>query len=121
MSSCNEKQKHAEPESAQSKYAENSVCNVLHRIKEQLTCDWTDGTVDTLKTGTLDQQVTGIATTFLATMKVIKQAKEKGLKLIITHEPTFYNHWDDLEPLRDDIVQKTKRAYIKKHEIAINC
>ena len=53
-----------------------------------------DGSVDTVKSGDPSQAVTGIVSTFLATSAVIEQAIERGANMIITHEPTFYNHLD---------------------------
>jgi len=57
------------------------------------------GTVDTLKAGDPNTVVTGIATTFMDTYSVLEQAAATGKNLIITHEPTFYNHLDDQSPL----------------------
>jgi hypothetical protein len=72
-------------------------------------------TVDTLKAGDKNTLVTGIATTFMDTYAVLVKAVASGKNLIITHEPTFYNHPDDLGPLADDPVQKQKLAYIREH------
>src|SRR4051794_35654968 len=49
-------------------------------------------TVDTIKSGSTDQKVTGIVTTMFATVEVIKQAAQLNANFIIAHEPTFYNH-----------------------------
>jgi putative NIF3 family GTP cyclohydrolase 1 type 2 len=49
--------------------------------------------------------VTGIVTT--------------GKNLIITHEPTFYNHPDDLAPLGADPVEQQKLAYIREHHLIV--
>jgi putative NIF3 family GTP cyclohydrolase 1 type 2 len=76
-------------------------------------------TVDTLKTGDPGQQVQAVATTFLATAEVIQQAIERGINLIITHEPTFYGHRDETEWLQDDPVYEAKRHLIAEHQIAI--
>ncbi len=96
-----------------------TVKDVIDRVKENVTCEWTNPTVDNLKTGKLENEVTGIATTFMATMEVIKKAKEQNLNMIITHEPTFYNHFDNLEPLKDNPVQKTKLKFINDAGISV--
>ena len=49
-------------------------------------------TVDTLKGGDPATAVTGIVTTFLDTMDVLREAVRLGDNLVISHEPTFYNH-----------------------------
>jgi putative NIF3 family GTP cyclohydrolase 1 type 2 len=92
---------------------------ILDRIKAELTCDWAEETVDTYKGGSGDMQVTGIATTFLATMEVLKQAKAKGLNFIITHEPTFYNHLDRTEQFAGDPVVAAKQKYIKDNNLIV--
>jgi putative NIF3 family GTP cyclohydrolase 1 type 2 len=61
-------------------------------------------TVDTLKAGDPNTLVTGIATTFLDTMEVLREAVRRGDNLIIPHEPTFYNHLDDTKFFTDDPV-----------------
>ena len=77
------------------------------------------GTVDTLKTGELSQEVTGIVITFLATYEVIQQAAGLGANLIITHEPTFYNHLDQTMLLEGDPVYQAKARLIAENKIAI--
>jgi hypothetical protein len=52
-------------------------------------------TVDTVKIGDSSQELTGIVITFLATCDVIEEAAKVGANLLITHEPTFYNHPDE--------------------------
>jgi putative NIF3 family GTP cyclohydrolase 1 type 2 len=75
--------------------------------------------VDTLKAGDPDTIVTGIATTFMDTYPVLEQAVASGKNLIITHEPTFYNHLDDQAPLAADPVQQQKLTYIREHHLVV--
>ncbi len=76
-------------------------------------------TVDTLKAGDPDTVVTGIATTFMDTYSVLQKAVASGKNLVITHEPTFYNHPDDQAPLANDPVQQQKLAYIREHHLVV--
>ena len=76
-------------------------------------------TVDTIKGGDPNTVVTGIATTFLDTYQVLEKAVADKKNLIITHEPTFYNHPDDMTVLGDDPVQAQKLAYIKEHHLVV--
>ena len=76
-------------------------------------------TVDTLKAGDPDQEVTGVVTTFIATMEVLRKAVGLGANFIITHEPTYFNHTDQVEWLADDPVYQAKRKYIDEHGLAI--
>ncbi len=76
-------------------------------------------TVDTLKSGELTQEVTGIITTMFATLEVIQQAINLGANFIIAHEPTFYNHTDETAWLENDDVYRYKADLLKKHRIAV--
>ncbi|CAN7609197.1 Nif3-like dinuclear metal center hexameric protein [Paenibacillus sp. LjRoot56] len=76
-------------------------------------------TVDTLKSGRLDTEVQKVAVVFMTTYAAIKQAVEAGVDLIITHEPTYYNHMDEGEWLSGNPVYEKKRALIEESGIAI--
>ncbi|MBC7235841.1 MAG: Nif3-like dinuclear metal center hexameric protein [Chloroflexi bacterium] len=76
-------------------------------------------TVDTIKVGDPAQEVSGIVTTFLATHDVIRQTIARGANLIITHEPTFYNHRDEVDWLADDPVYEAKRRLLEEQGIAV--
>jgi putative NIF3 family GTP cyclohydrolase 1 type 2 len=76
-------------------------------------------TVDTLKSGSPDTVVTSIVTSMFATIDVIRKAIDLGANFIIVHEPTFYNHVDATDWLKDDDVYQYKRDLLTKHNIAI--
>lgn len=76
-------------------------------------------TVDTLKTGSRDMEVTGIVTTMFATVPVIEYALEIGANFIIPHEPTFYNHLDETDWLEEDDTFQYKSQLIEDNGIAI--
>src|ERR1041385_3945038 len=58
-------------------------------------------TVDTIKSGNSSNTVTGIVTTMFATVDVIKQTAQLSANFIIAHEPTFFNHTDDVNWVPD--------------------
>jgi putative NIF3 family GTP cyclohydrolase 1 type 2 len=76
-------------------------------------------TVDTLKAGNRDIKVTGVVTTMFATLEVIQKTIAANANFIIAHEPTFYNHADETEWLKNDEVYRFKTELLKKHNIAI--
>jgi len=76
-------------------------------------------TVDTLKSGTPDQKVTGIITTMFPTVNVIKKAIKLNANFIIAHEPSFYNHTDDTNWVPGNSVLKQKLELLQKNNIAI--
>lgn len=76
-------------------------------------------TVDTVKLGDAGKQVTGVVTTFLATYAVLRRAAELNANLVITHEPTFYNHHDEVDWLDGDPVYQAKRKMAERHGIVV--
>ncbi len=76
-------------------------------------------TVDLLREGSMDQEVTGIVTTMFPTIAVIEKTAKAGANLIIAHDPLFYNNQDDTEWLQEDEVYQYKAELLNKHKIAI--
>ena len=76
-------------------------------------------TVDTIKAGQANQPVTGIVTTMFATISVIEEAAKRKANFIIAHEPTFYNHRDDTEWVKDNAIVKKKQQLLEKHNMVV--
>lgn len=53
-----------------------------------------EGTVDKFKSGNHEAELSKVALCFIATPNVIREAAAWGAELVITHEPTYYDHWD---------------------------
>ena len=95
---------------------------VISRIQAHVGVPWQAETVDTFKAGNPDEPVTGVAVTMMATMDVLERAAASGENLIITHEPTFYNHLDKLDVLPEkekDPVLAAKLAFIAEHHLVV--
>jgi putative NIF3 family GTP cyclohydrolase 1 type 2 len=95
---------------------------VVARIEEHVGIPWMEQTVDTFKAGNPDAEVRGVAVTMMATFDVLQRAAAAGQNLVITHEPTFYNHLDkpdDLEQKENDPVLAAKRTVIQEHGLVI--
>ena len=95
--------------------------DVVARIKQNIGVPWTEPTVDTFKDGDSTTRVTGIAVTMMATFDVLQRAAARGANLVITHEPTFYDHFDKLDVLEaeHDSVTAVKRDFIRAHHMAV--
>jgi putative NIF3 family GTP cyclohydrolase 1 type 2 len=79
-----------------------------------------EDTVDTFKCGDPSQEVKGVVTTFLASYEVIQKAITLGANLIITHEPTYYNHLDEVgDALADNLIYQAKRRLLDEHGIVV--
>lgn len=92
---------------------------VIETIKQNVTVPWMDKTVDKIIYGNGDTEVTGIAVTFMSTLAVLQEANAAGCNFVITHEPTFYSHYDDLSIHEDDPVQQAKIKFIEDNNMVI--
>ncbi|MDF2924447.1 MAG: NGG1p interacting factor [Paenibacillaceae bacterium] len=96
-----------------------TVKEMIGAILADMGVELDKGTVDTVKAGNPDQEVTGVLTAFTATFEVIREAAEAGLNVIITHEPTYYNHHDRLEEWQDDPVVREKRSLLEQYGLTV--
>lgn len=76
-------------------------------------------TVDQLRTGSMEQEVTGIVTTMFPTLDVIEKSARAGANFIIAHETPFYNNQDETDWLQQDDAYRYKIDLLKKNNIAI--
>lgn len=76
-------------------------------------------TCDQLIEGDWGREVTGVVTTFMATVDVIRRAIEMGCNLIITHEPVYFTGIDHPDWLADDAVYHRKKALIDENRLSI--
>lgn len=107
--------------SATGQTATPTAAHVIARIVEHTGVALPNGTVDTFKAGDPDTPVRGIAVTMMATLDVLQRAAAKGHNLIITHEPTFYSHRDELTVLdqENDPVTASKKKFIVDHGLVV--
>ncbi|GHO49989.1 Nif3-like dinuclear metal center hexameric protein [Ktedonospora formicarum] len=96
-----------------------TIQNVIDLIIAEIPDAPLEDTVDVFKCGDPTQEVTGIVTTFTATMDVLRKTVKLGANLIITHEPTFYEHRERTEWLADDPVFQAKRAFLEEHKLTV--
>lgn len=110
-----------------------TAAEVIDRVKKKLAesgVTWQDrpagavgaagaATVDTFKLGDPSTPVTGVATCWQATFEVLRKAAARKLNLIITHEPTFWNHLDDTKAVQEDPVYRAKRAFAERNNLVL--
>ena len=107
----------ARPLAAQSERSAITAGEVIARIKRNVGIPWREQTVDNIIAGSADTPVQGIATTMMATLEVMKRAAAAGKNMVITHEPTFYSHQDNIDQLKDDPVCRFKTEFIREHNM----
>ena len=92
---------------------------VIDLIKANVGIPWRAQTVDTIKSGTLDTPVKGIASTMMATLDMVQRAAADGLNMVITHEPTFYSHEDKTDALKADPVYRQKQEFLDSNNMVV--
>lgn len=96
-----------------------TVQNIIDIILKEIPGAPFTETVDTIKSGSANQQVTGVVTTMFSTKNVIEQAAKLKANFIIAHEPTFYNHTDDINWIAQNEIVRKKQSLLQQHNIAI--
>jgi putative NIF3 family GTP cyclohydrolase 1 type 2 len=121
---------------AASALAPISASEVIDRIRKNIGVEWKMESVDTLKAGDPATTVSGVVTTAMATMGVLRQAVDAGANMIISCEPTFYGRSDGRQPPAGrgggrggagspvseqlaDPVYSAKNAFVDKHGLVI--
>jgi putative NIF3 family GTP cyclohydrolase 1 type 2 len=98
--------------------AQEIVTRIRQRLADQ-GISWRTETVDTFKAGNAEAQVSGIATTGMATFSVLKRAAKAGRNFVITHEPTFYNHQDQTAAFEQDATYQAKQRFIREQNLVV--
>ena len=113
-----------------------SATDVIDRIRKNIGVEWKPDTFDTIKAGDPATVVSGVVTTAIASMSVLRRAVDAGANLIITSEPTFYGRADARTPPAgrgggrgappppdtpppSDPVYTAKNAFIEKHGLVV--
>lgn len=73
-------------------------------------------TCDNVKCGDAQRNVRRVAVCCFATPQVIREAAAWGAQMLITHEPTFYDHWDQIE---DTPVGRAKKALLEESGLVL--
>ena len=96
--------------------------DIVARLQGQLAAQgtaWRAETVDTFKAGDPATEIRGVATTGMATFDLLQRAAAAGRNLVITHEPTFYNHLDQTAGLDTDPIYQAKQRFIREHQMVV--
>ena len=92
---------------------------VVDRIRAKVGVPWMDKTVDGFKAGDPATIVTGVATTVMATLDVLRRAAAARQNLVITQEPTFYAANDEPGNRTADPVYLAKKAFIDEQRLVV--
>lgn len=109
---------YAAPQEAQRK-KQFTVQEIINIILQEVPGAPFAETVDTIKSGNADTAVSGIVTTMFSTVKVINEAIRLKANFIIAHEPTFYNHRDEVNWTLPAETVKKKLDLLQRHNITV--
>jgi len=93
----------------------------VREIREHfiLRASWVDSetTVDRVITGDPDRSVRSCLVTWISSFAACREAVARGVDLLITHEPTFWNHRDDVPGQNPNTTEKQK--FLETHGLTI--
>ncbi len=94
---------------------------VVDQIQKNLGTPWKDSGIDSFGAGHPDTAVTGIATSFAPSLKVLRQAAASNRNMIIAREHVFYNHGGapTLEKPEEDPACAAKQDFITRHKLVV--
>src|SRR5688500_5348121 len=100
---------------------------VIDRIKKNIGVDWKAESVDAIKAGSPSTRITGIVTTSMATVEVLRQAVKSGSNFVVSAQPTFFGRADSPTPpaprgggppARDPLFE-AKHDFIAKNNLVV--
>lgn len=82
---------------------------------------WVDParTVDRIITGDPEKEVRSVLVTWMSTLYAVKRAVEKGVDLLVTHEPTFFEHFDEVDKIDRFRIGTEKKKFIDDNGLVI--
>jgi putative NIF3 family GTP cyclohydrolase 1 type 2 len=100
---------------------------VIDRIRKNIGVEWKPDSVDAIKAGSPSTRITGIVTTSMATMEVLRQAVKSGSNFVISAQPTFFGRADSPTPPAPrgggapvpDRVFEAKNQFIIKNNLVV--
>ena len=93
---------------------------ILDLIKRNLGSPWNENTYrDVFHAGDPNEEVKGIATSFMATLDMLQRAHAAGMNLVVTHETTFWNDRDDTKDLTGDAIYRFKTDFCTKNRMVV--
>ena len=92
---------------------------IVASIQAQIGADWKPRTSDTFLAGRPDAEVTGIVTTFIPSLDVLRHAVASGRNMIVSREFPYWIRNPDREPVAGSSTYLYKRDFIEKNNLVI--
>ena len=83
--------------------------------------DWVDPqkTVDRIIVGDPDKEIRRVLVTWISSFQAVRTAVQRGVDMLVTHEPTFWVHAGELETMADGDIEKVKKQFIEQSGLVI--
>ena len=83
--------------------------------------DWIDpeNTVDRIIVGDPDKEVSRAMVTWISSFQAVRIAVERQVDMLVTHEPTFWVHANELEAMDAGDVERIKKSFIEDNGLVI--
>lgn len=93
--------------------------DLLHHFLS--SADWVDPetTVDRIIIGDPQKELHKVLVTWITGWRAVRRAAAEGCDAIVTHEPTFYVHRDELDNMPADPVAQAKKAFLEKKGVVV--
>jgi putative NIF3 family GTP cyclohydrolase 1 type 2 len=82
---------------------------------------WVDPakTVDRIIVGDPQKEVSRVLVTWIASFEAVRVAVERGFDMVMTHEPTFWVHANELEKMESSELSAAKRRFVEESGLVI--
>lgn len=93
----------------------------LQEYLQSLRGEWIypEDTVDTFKSGNAGTEIHGIAVGWMSYTWALERGLELGCNVFVTHEPTFYDHYDNDPSIFRFSPAHDKRRFIENNDLVI--
>ena len=93
----------------------------LRQYLQSMDGGWVDWkkTVDTFKSGDPEVEIEGIAVGWMSYTWALEKALALGCNLFVTHEPTYYDHFDKNQEIFRYESARKKREFIKENGLIV--
>jgi Uncharacterized conserved protein len=95
------------------------IADYITRLKIELGPGWRETAIDQMLSGDPGAELRGVAVAMMATQEVLEAADRAGCNLVVTHEPVFFSHQNNLSAVEGDAVYEAKLRFLKSRGISV--
>jgi len=97
------------------------IAQDVQNYLQSLAVHWQypEDTVDTFKAGNPQAAVRGIAVGWMSYTWALQRALDLGCNVFITHEPTYYSHWDNNRDILRLATVRAKKRFVEENDLVI--